>query len=344
MRFATVLSLAIIGSSSALDAQLSLRPANDAKMIEYINSLNTTWRADTQSRFEGLTLGDVAQLCGVKKGGPVLPKRPAFKTPMDTPASFDSRSQWKSMCPSVNEIRDQAACGSCWAFGAAEAITDRTCIASKGSFTIDLSAEDINSCCDFCGSGCDGGFPSAAWQYWVDTGVVTGGLYDSHVGCAPYTVPSCDHHEPGPLQPCGNIVPTPNCPNQCEAGYAKTWKEDKHHGKTSYSLDMSNVYQDIMTYGPIESSFTVYSDFPTYRSGIYQPHSSEELGGHAIKIVGWGEDSGVQYWWVANSWNPSWGDHGYFRIIRGVDSCGIEDGFVAGHADIPAAYLAVEYE
>ena len=31
----------------------------------------------------------------------------------------------------------------------------------------------------------------------------------------------------------------------------------------------------------------------------------------------------------ARSWNPYWGEEGYFRIVRGEDECGIESGAVA---------------
>merc|ERR1712060_1034286 len=53
-------------------------------------------------------------------------------------------------------------------------------------------------------------------------------------------------------------------------------------------------------------------------------------GGHAVKIVGWGVASGpfgkpVKYWTVANSWSPTWGEKGFFRILRGKNACGIED-------------------
>ncbi|WP_411023072.1 C1 family peptidase, partial [Salmonella sp. s51228] len=73
----------------------------------------------------------------------------------------------------------------------------------------------------------------------------------------------------------------------------------------------------------------VYADFPSYKSGVYQQHSDKQLGGHAVKIIGWGVENSVPYWLVANSWNPDWGDNGYFKIIRGRDECGIEDGIVA---------------
>lgn len=120
------------------------------------------------------------------------------------PDTFDARTQWPN-CPSISEVRDQGSCGSCWAFGAVEAMSDRYCIASNGKKKVEISAEDLVSCCDSCGMGCDGGYPAAAWQYWVDTGLVTGGLYNSHVGCQPYAIAACEHHTTGKLNPCGDI-------------------------------------------------------------------------------------------------------------------------------------------
>lgn len=43
-----------------------------------------------------------------------------------------------------------------------------------------------------------------------------------------------------------------------------------------------------MTNGPVQAMFTVYSDFLTYKSGVYHHVSGQELGGHSVKIVGWG--------------------------------------------------------
>lgn len=65
------------------------------------------------------------------------------------------------------------------AFAATEAMTDRYCIAHKGK-QFRFSADNLVSCCDECGSGCNGGFPSAAWEYWVETGIVSGGPYASN--------------------------------------------------------------------------------------------------------------------------------------------------------------------
>ncbi len=87
---------------------------------------------------------------------------------------------------------------------------------------------------------------------------------------------------------------------------------------------------ELMKNGPVQTAFTVYSDFPTYTSGVYSHKNGEELGGHAVKMMGWGVEDGTPYWLVANSWNTDWGNEGFFRILRGSDECGIESSVVAG--------------
>jgi cathepsin B len=85
-----------------------------------------------------------------------------------------------------------------------------------------------------------------------------------------------------------------------------------------------------MTNGPVEASFTVYEDFLAYKTGVYKHTTGSALGGHAIKIFGWGVENDSPYWLVANSWNEDWGDQGTFKIFRGHNECGIEGGVVAG--------------
>jgi len=326
-------ALCVLGLNVQLDVSA---PAVTMEMIDLINSNpHSTWTAGVNQRFFNRTISSVKRLCGVLPG-PSPIKLPLYTHDVDLaaiPAAFDARTQWGSQCPSTNDIRDQADCGSCWAFGAVEAMTDRICIVSQGASQYYLAAEDVLSCCDSCGMGCAGGFPEAAWSYWDTIGVVTGGDWDSDEGCYPYAIAACDHHVKGKYPPCGqNEVPTPPCHKQCEQGYNGTWTADKHFGASAYAISskVSQIQTEIMTNGPVEASFTVYLDFVSYKSGVYKHTSGGVLGGHAIKILGWGVLNGVNYWTVANSWNTDWGAQGYFLIERGVDECGIESGVVAG--------------
>ena len=85
---------------------------------------------------------------------------------------------------------------------------------------------------------------------------------------------------------------------------------------------------------------------------MYQHTGGKMLGGHAIRILGWGTEEGTPYWLVANSWNTDWGDNGiksiviclsshlfdpflfynigFFKIIRGKNEVGIEAGIYGG--------------
>ena len=66
-----------------------------------------------------------------------------------------------------------------------------------------------------------------------------------------------------------------------------------------------------------------------YRSGVYKHVHGRMLGGHAVRLLGWGVEKGTPYWLLANSWNSDWGDHGTFKILRGENHCGIESSVVA---------------
>jgi cathepsin B len=323
--------VAIMAVAALAEVDLTA-PAMTQELIDAVNSNPTSsWVAGVNARFQGLTLQQAARQMGVKKNGIQLPmKKVTSQVHLALPTAFDSRVQWGTMCPVTKHVRDQGACGSCWAFGAVEAMTDRICIHSKGSNTAYLSAEDLVSCCDQCGDGCSGGDPGSAWDYWQSTGIVTGGDYNSSIGCYPYQVAACDHHVVGHLPPCGNEGPTPPCEQTCANG--ANWNNDLHYGASSYQVgpDQNSIMTEIMTNGPVEAAFTVYADFLTYKSGVYVYKSGAELGGHAIKILGWGVENGLPYWTVANSWNTDWGNAGYFNILRGQDECGIEDDVCAG--------------
>nr|QED55360.1 cathepsin B [Fasciola gigantica] len=336
-----VLLTGVILTSGAENERKSIpmfQPLSD-EMIWYINhKANTTWKAGRNGRF--------TQPYEVKKMLGTIPDPNGFRLPLmcvlgsdsydPLPKEFDAATKWPH-CSSIVEIRDQSSCGSCWAFGAVEAMSDRICIASQGKHTPVLSAENMVDCCTSCGMGCNGGFPPKAWEYWKKQGVVTGGLFESNVGCQPYSFPPCEHHVIGPRPPCNQDVTTPACKHTCRPGYNMTYQKDKWYARTVYKVpaDEHRIMRELLTNGPMEVSFEVYGDFPSYKSGVYQHVSGGLLGGHAVRLVGWGEDDGVPYWRIANSWNTDWGDGGYFKILRGKNECGIESDVNAGLPKLP---------
>jgi cathepsin B len=185
--------------------------------------------------------------------------------------------------------------------------------------------------------GCNGGWPHAAWTHIKNAGLSTGWLYNTSSWCKPYSFAPCDHHTTGRFEPCGAVKPTPKCEKSCVSGYETEYKKDLHYAKEIYSIskNVSEIQTEILTNGPVEASFDVYEDFLTYKSGVYHHIEGKNLGGHSIKILGWGVEANTPYWLVANSWNEDWGEKGFFKIKRGNNECGIEGGIVAG---IPKMY------
>lgn len=213
-----------------------------------------------------------------------------------TPSDFDARTQWGAK---VHQIRDQQQCGSCWAFGATEAFSDRIAIKSDGKTDVILSPEDLVSC-DTNDYGCNGGYMDMAWEYLQNTGAASD-------ACFPYTA--------------GSGVEAP-CASKCVDG-SEMKRFKCAPNSIVQSQGVEQIKSEIFTHGPVEAAFTVYTDFFNYQSGIYTPTSTDVAGGHAIKLLGFGSENGQDYWLAANSWGPSWGMQGFFKIAHGV--CGIED-------------------
>jgi len=326
--------LLLVGSLLLAEAKEHHNYILSDKFIEKINNADTTWTAG-RNFHPSTSHNYLRTLMGVHPSAHLFmpeEKETLGDSLMDIPDSFDPREQWPD-CPTIKEIRDQGGCGSCWAFGAVTAMSDRICIHSKGEQHAHVSSENLLSCCYSCGFGCNGGFPGAAWSYWTRKGLVSGGTYGSNQGCQPYEIEPCEHHVNGTRMPCSEGAKTPKCHRRCDnPSYNVPYEKDKTYGQKSYSLkrDVKEIQIELMTNGPAEAAFTVYEDFPNYKSGVYQHVDGKPLGGHAIRLLGWGEENGTPYWLVANSWNYDWGDGGTFKILRGSDHCGIESGVVAG--------------
>lgn len=95
--------------------------------------------------------------------------------------------------------------------------------------------------------------------------------------------------------------------------------------------DLEGLQRELFTHGPVEVGFYVFSDFQSYKRGVYfrTPGAYGPLGGHAVRLLGWGNSS-MPFWLVANSWSPHWGIGGNFKIRRGTNECGIESTPAAG--------------
>jgi len=310
-----------------------LREANHQEFITSINLEADTWIAGENKRFENMNILQVQKLLGTFLQTPEDKKLPVKNVEIleDLPENFDLREAWPQ-CESLRELRDQSGCGSCWAFGAAEAMSDRICIASNGKLQTRISTDTILSCCSSCGFGCNGGYPSAAWDYWKRNGVPTGGLYGDKNTCRPYQFPPCDHHVEGKYGPCaGKEYDTPNCEKKCQDGYSTSFKDDLWFASSAYSVANNEkaIMTEIYQHGSVEVAFQVYEDFINYKSGVYKHTKGSYLGGHAVKMIGWGVENGTKYWIIVNSWNEGWGDNGTFKILRGSNHLGIEGGVVA---------------
>lgn len=249
------------------------------------------------------------------------------------PKEFDARKQWPD-CQSISLVRDQGSCGSCWAFGSVAAMSDRVCIHSNGTYQNLLSSHDLMGCCTYCsgsGKGCDGGDEQDAYHFWMTEGLVSGDIWQSHLGCQPYPIEISIVHTPGKSQE------SPTCQRSCTNDKWKNeYSNDKVKAKEVYRLpdhDVEGAMYEIMTHGPITVSYTVYDDFMLYKSGVYVKTSDKETGAHVVSILGWGEENGTPYWLVKNSWNRQWGQHGFFKIRRGTNEANIETGMIAGIVD-----------
>lgn len=228
----------------------------------------------------------------------------------DLPENFDSRTQWPGC---VGAIRDQGQCGSCWAFASSGVMADRACISGLTNGYVAMSPQQLVSC-DKTNYGCSGGIPVLSWMYIQNKGLVS-------ETCYPYTS--------GITQETGSCMTiNKRCkkdPGMEREDFITYQSVDQRHFSTIVEAKAA-----IVKHGPIEAAFQVYEDFMSYKSGIYVYKSGDLLGGHAIKIIGFGKEDGVEYWIVANSWTEKWGEQGYFRVAIGQRALQFESDLRAG--------------
>jgi hypothetical protein len=107
----------------------------------------------------------------------------------------------------------------------------------------------------------------------------------------------------------------------------------------------ADIRREIYHWGPVTTGFSVHADFMAWDGqGIYRwDGKSEDQGGHAVVIVGWGAEGGIMYWIIRNSWGEYWGDGGHFRMVRGVNDCGIEENVIVGLPNMYGYRLYLEW-
>lgn len=206
----------------------------------------------------------------------------------DLPTDFDGRKKWPKC---IHPIRTQGRCGSCWAFATAEAISDRFCIAGKD---VILSPENLVAC-DTANHGCGGGYAPYAMTYTERHGLLT-------EECFPYV---------------SDKQKTPACPKNKCPGKGTFRKYHCKPGSTTIVKTRPQMKQEIMTYGPVATRFNHYADFNSYKGGIYYHKTGKYICGHYMKPVGWGVEKGVNFWILANTYGPAWGEKGYVRVKMG---------------------------
>jgi C1A family cysteine protease len=207
------------------------------------------------------------------------------------PSSFDWRDvegvDW------TTSVKNQRGCGSCVAFGTLSAFEAVIQIELGEDVNVDLSEAHLF----FCGGGsCATGWSvGSAVKHLENTGVC-----DEQ--CFPY-IPRDS--------PCEDACP------DWQKSAVKVLRVGKVGGFPPTNVTL--IEQALLTYGPLATSFTVYQDFFSYTSGIYEHVYGDVQGGHAVAIVGYDNDEG--YWICKNSWGANWGEQGYFRIKFG--QCGL---------------------
>ncbi|XP_046458637.1 procathepsin L-like [Daphnia pulex] len=211
-------------------------------------------------------------------------------TDPDVPSRLDYRYH-----PCLTGIKNQEQCAASWAFSVIASVEFAYCKKNK-NISVTLSEQQLIDC-DRGGlnKGCYGGFPMTAIESSMLTGITresrypykkTGGQCKYVANMKAASVELCNYIEGGSI------------------------------------VDMKYALTKL---GPLSATMTVTDSFADYGSGVYDSNDCDgQDPNHAVVIVGWGNQNGVDYWIGRNSWGTVWGKEGYFLIQKGVNKCGIE--------------------
>lgn len=199
----------------------------------------------------------------------------------------------------VTPIKNQGQCGSCWAFSSTGSLEGQTF--RKTGTLPSLSEQNLIDCTKSYGNeACNGGWMDNSFKYVRDNKGI-----DSEQGYPYYT------------RDLGYCYYNAQYNTATDTGYYDITAGDENALKTA-----------VATVGPISVAIdATRPSFMSYRSGIYiEPTCGNQLSNldHAVLVVGYGTENGVDYWLVKNSWGTTWGEQGYIRMARNRnDQCGI---------------------
>lgn len=199
------------------------------------------------------------------------------------PVSIDWRKK-----NAVTSVKDQGQCGSCWTFSSTGASEGAWAIATGD--LIDLSEEQLVECAtgvQYGSHGCSGGQMEGAFKYLIQNGQCALSSY-------PYT---SGNGKSGSCKSCSEIAHFSSCSDV----------------KPNDQISLKGAVAKQPVAVAIEAD-TRY--FQSYAGGILDSASCGTNLDHGVLIVGYGEENGEKYWILKNSWGTSWGEQGYFRILR----------------------------
>ncbi|KAK9286252.1 hypothetical protein L1049_014639 [Liquidambar formosana] len=204
----------------------------------------------------------------------------SYRDVEDLPKSVDWRKKG-----AVTHIKNQGACGSCWAFSTVAAVEGINQIVT-GNLT-SLSEQELIDCDTTFNNGCNGGLMDYAFSFIVSNG----GLHKEED--YPYLMEegTCEEQKEGT-----KVVTI--------SGYHDVPKNDEQ------SLLKALAQQPLSV--AIDASGR---DFQFYSGGVFNGRCGTDLD-HGVTAVGYGSSKGMDYIIVKNSWGPKWGESGYIRMKR----------------------------
>ncbi|HET6226625.1 MAG TPA: C1 family peptidase [Bacteroidia bacterium] len=193
------------------------------------------------------------------------------------PSSFSWAAQNK-----CSPVKNQASCGSCWAFAAC-GVMEADILRFDG-VTRNLSEQWFVNCSQY---NCDGGWCPA------DMFKSKGAVYEAD---EPYKAAN----------------------GTCKASYTYHEKIISYK-EIGLQPTTDAIKQAIYTYGPVWVCVNAGSNFNNYSGGVLTKTDAGDIN-HAVVLVGW--DDANSCWVMRNSWGSSWGESGYMRIKWGISKIG----------------------